>query len=166
MDIKSIQITATQINYFLVCKRKLWLFSHNITMEHNSELVELGSLLHQNSYIKKRKEIEFEGIKIDFFEKSKAIVHEIKKSKAIEEAHIWQMKYYLYRLKELGVSVQGQIDYPKQRKTEKVLLQEGDEKTIVDMIKKIEEILKEPLPPQKINQGKCKKCSYFEFCYA
>lgn len=159
-------ITATQINYFFVCKRKLWLFSHNITMEHNSELVELGNLLHQNSYEKKRKDIEFEGIKIDFFEKSKAIIHEVKKSKAIEEAHIWQMKYYLYCLRQLGIYVQGQIDYPKQRKTEKILWEEEDEKIILDIITKLEQILKEPLPPQKINKEKCKKCSYFEFCYA
>jgi CRISPR-associated exonuclease Cas4 len=26
--------------------------------------------------------------------------------------------------------------------------------------------LKEPLPPQKMDQSICKKCSYYEFCYA
>ncbi|MBP7477765.1 MAG: Dna2/Cas4 domain-containing protein [Chitinophagales bacterium] len=32
-------ITATHINYFHVCKRKLWMFSNGLNMEHNSDLV-------------------------------------------------------------------------------------------------------------------------------
>jgi CRISPR-associated exonuclease Cas4 len=166
MNKQSVVITATQINYFFVCKRKLWLFSHNINMEHNSELVELGNLLHQESYSKKRKEIEFDGIKIDFFEKNKALIHEVKKSKAIEKSHVWQIKYYLYRLKELGVEVEGEIDYPLQRKKQKISLTDEDEKVILNIISQLEQILKEPLPPQKMDQSICKKCSYYEFCYA
>lgn len=166
MDKNSIFVTATQINYFFVCKRKLWLFSHNITMEHNSELVELGSLLHKDSYEKKRKEIEFDGIKIDFFEKNKTLIHEVKKSEAIEKSHIWQMKYYLYRLKELGVEVEGEIDYPLQKKTEKLSLTDQDQKIILNIISKLKQILEEPLPPKSVDQKICKKCSYYEFCYA
>ncbi len=166
MDIQPIIITATQINYFFVCKRKLWLFSHNITMEHNSELVELGNLLHKDSYGKKRKEIEFDGIKIDFFEKSKALIHEVKKSKAIEKSHVWQIKYYLFRLNELGIEVEGEINYPLLKKTQKISLTDQDKKVILNIISKVEQILKEPLPPQKIDEKICKKCSYFEFCYA
>ncbi len=30
---------GTQINYYFVCQRKLWLFSHNLTMEHTSDTV-------------------------------------------------------------------------------------------------------------------------------
>lgn len=38
--------TGTQVNYYLVCKRKLWLFSRNFEMERSSDLVLLGKLLH------------------------------------------------------------------------------------------------------------------------
>ena len=31
--------TATHINYYNICHRKLWLFSNGINMEHNSALV-------------------------------------------------------------------------------------------------------------------------------
>jgi CRISPR-associated exonuclease Cas4 len=34
--------TGTQVNYHLVCKRKLWLFSRSFEMEHSSDLVLLG----------------------------------------------------------------------------------------------------------------------------
>jgi len=59
-------LTGTQVNYYLICQRKLWLFSHNINMEHTSEAVEIGSLVHEHSYERKNKELVFDGIKIDF----------------------------------------------------------------------------------------------------
>jgi len=43
-------ITGTHISYYLVCHRKLWLFSHEIRMEHTSDLVSEGRLIHETSY--------------------------------------------------------------------------------------------------------------------
>lgn len=162
----SIPITATQINYYHICRRKLWLFSHNINMEHNSELVELGKALHESSYSRKRKEIEFEGMKIDFFEKNQGLIHEVKKSKAMEESHIVQMKYYLYRLREMGIEVEGKIDYPNIRRTLDVRLEEGDGVRLESIVAHIKEIIDTPKPPQRIDAKLCKKCSYYELCYA
>lgn len=161
-----IPITATQINYYHICHRKLWLFSHNINMEHNSELVELGKALHESSYSRKRKEIEFEGMKIDFFEKNQGLIHEVKKSKAMEESHIVQMKYYLYRLREMGIEVEGKIDYPNIRRTLDVRLEEGDGVRLESIVSHIKEIVELAMPPQKIDAKLCKKCSYYELCYA
>lgn len=81
-------ITATQLNYYFVCKRKLWLFSHQINMEQNSELVSLGKLLHENSYKREKKEIQIGPIKIDFIGKD-GVIHEIKKTPSVEKAHLW-----------------------------------------------------------------------------
>jgi CRISPR/Cas system-associated exonuclease Cas4 (RecB family) len=36
------RITGTKIAYYFLCKRKLWLFSHNITFEQESEDVKIG----------------------------------------------------------------------------------------------------------------------------
>ncbi len=85
---KDLIITGTQIAYYVVCQRKLWLFSKNISMEHTSELVEIGKIIHENSYARKRKEIMFDGIKIDMIEAKRGIIHEVKKSKSLEESHI------------------------------------------------------------------------------
>ena len=41
-----VKFTGTQINYYFVCKRKLWLFSHNMELESESDLVHLWRLLH------------------------------------------------------------------------------------------------------------------------
>ncbi|MCC7525778.1 MAG: Dna2/Cas4 domain-containing protein [Chitinophagaceae bacterium] len=45
-------LTATHINYYLVCTHQLRLFSNGIQMEHNSEIVADGKLLHVTSYPK------------------------------------------------------------------------------------------------------------------
>ena len=121
-------ITATQINYYFVCHRELWLFSHQINMEQNSELVALGKLLHEESYKREKKEIQIGPIKIDFIGKD-GVIHEIKKTPSVEEAHIWQVKYYIWYLKNLGIdNLRGEIDYPKLKKKTEIKLTVEDKK--------------------------------------
>jgi CRISPR-associated exonuclease Cas4 len=134
-------------------------------MEHNSEAVEMGKIIHETSYERKRKEIEFEGIKIDFFDKNRGLIHEVKKSKAVEEAHIWQLKYYIYHLKKYGVEVAGKINYPLIRRTEDVGLSDEDSKRLENMLAEIDEIKKQPNPPPVVKSKICKSCSYYELCY-
>lgn len=159
-------ISGVEISYYFVCKRKLWLFSHNIQMEHTSDIVELGSLIHENSYKRKRREIELDGIKLDFIEPGRGLIHEVKKSKAVEAAHIWQLKYYIYRLKKAGVYFTGKIDYPLIRRTEEVKLDDEDEKELASIIGGIESVKALPKPPVEDKKGMCGKCSYYEFCFA
>ena len=121
-------ITATQINYYFICFRKLWFFSHQINMEQNSELVALGKLLHEESYKREKKEIQIGPIKIDFIGKD-GVIHEIKKTPSVEEAHIWQVKYYIWYLKNLGIdNLRGEIDYPKLKKKTEIKLTVEDKK--------------------------------------
>jgi CRISPR-associated exonuclease Cas4 len=158
-------ITGTQVNYYLICRRKLWLFSHNINMEHTSEAVEIGSLVHEQSYARRNKEIVFDGIKIDFFDKNHGVIHEVKKSKKMEEAHFWQLKYYISHFKKLGLAVSGKIDYPLIRKTQAVELTEDDELKLSAMLADILNINEQEFPPPIIKAKICKQCSYYELCY-
>ncbi|HQO50424.1 MAG TPA: Dna2/Cas4 domain-containing protein, partial [Bacteroidales bacterium] len=43
------QITGTHFNYFQLCQRKLWLFHNGMQMEHTSELVDEGRLIHETT---------------------------------------------------------------------------------------------------------------------
>jgi len=158
-------ITGTQVNYYLICHRKLWLFTHNINMEHTSEAVEIGSLVHEQSYTRRNKEIVLEGIKIDFFDKNHGVIHEVKKSKKMEEAHFWQLKYYIHYFRKLGLQVTGKIDYPLIRKTQSVELTEDDEMKLALMLEDIAKINERELPPNVIKSKICKQCSYYELCY-
>ncbi|MCS6966788.1 MAG: CRISPR-associated protein Cas4 [Candidatus Kapabacteria bacterium] len=77
----------------MVCPRKLWLFSKDLDMEHTSEYVELGRFLHESTFARHEKEILIDRIKIDFSRRN-GTIHEVKKSDAVEEAHIFQVLYY------------------------------------------------------------------------
>lgn len=162
----NLYITGTEFNYYFVCHRKLWLFTHNIDMEQESDNVLLGKLLHENSYKREKKEILIDGmVKIDFLDEEG--VHEVKKSNKMEEAHTWQTLYYIYRLMQKGCSVRrGIINYPKQRRTVEVELTTEKEKEIEKTLEKIARIKLLPIPSEVLNSKICKKCSYQEFCFA
>lgn len=163
-------ITGTHFNYFLLCPRKLWLFANGIQMEHTSDLVSEGKLIHETSYPRrseKHEEIELDGIKIDYYDPKSRVVHEIKKSDKHEEAHEWQVKYYIYVLEQNGVEgVTGLLEYPRLHKTEEVLLSIPDKETILEMLSKIEKIVLEEHCPEPVQKTKCKNCSYFDFCWS
>jgi len=134
-------------------------------MEHTSELVELGKLLHENSYKREKKEIQIGPIKIDFIGKD-GVIHEIKKTPNVEKAHTWQLKYYIHYLKKLGVqNIKGEIDYPKLKKRTEIVLNPEDEIELETILKNIEEIISSEEVPEVINKSICKKCSYYELCY-
>ena len=56
-DSTTIRVTGTMIGHLYVCPRELWFFQNHIEMEHTSDLVSMGKLLHEESYSReKRKE--------------------------------------------------------------------------------------------------------------
>lgn len=165
----TMQITGTHFNYHQICHRKLWLFANGIQMEHTSDAVFQGKLIHENSYQQRSdryKEIAIDGIKIDYFDAQQNIVHEIKKTDKKKNAHIWQLKYYLYVLEQNGVNATGVLEYPKLRKTDKVILTQPDREFIKVTIAEIEQITGAEKCPDKLPVSKCRNCSYFDFCHS
>lgn len=175
-------ITATLINYQMLCYRKLWLHANGIRMEHTSDIVAEGKLIGQESYPQRAErwtEIEVSATfphltpdpielaaKIDFFDPHLGIVHEVKKSNAREQAHIAQVQFYLYILRLNGIKAgYGLIEYPKLRLTERVSLTEEDTRHIESQILKAQEILQQESCPERLPISKCKSCSFFEFCW-
>lgn len=95
-------VTGAMLYYYYVCDRKLWYFSHQLDMEHTSDLVQIGKLIDEESYNREKKHIMIDDvISIDFLQNWR-IVHEVKKSKSVEIASIWQLKYYMWILENKG----------------------------------------------------------------
>jgi CRISPR-associated exonuclease Cas4 len=163
---ENLQFTGTQINYYFVCKRKIWLFSHNLNLEADSDLVLRGKLLHENSYKRKAlKEIEIDRIKIDFVEKSKEI-HEVKRSRKIEDAHVYQLMYYLYFLKKTaGVAAKGVLNYPLLKKKVDVELTAENEVKLEEIIGKIRDLISQEMPLEAEWKSYCRSCAYKELCW-
>lgn len=159
-------ITGVMVYYYFVCKRKLWYFSNDVNMEHTSELVGIGKHIDENSYNRERKNLLIdETINIDFLKDWK-VIHEVKKSRKLDEASKWQLKYYIHVLRSKGVEIEkGILDYPLLRKREEIYLTEEEEKELIEVLDKIQKVISMDLPTIVINQPYCKKCSYYGLCY-
>ncbi|PKM49941.1 MAG: CRISPR-associated protein Cas4 [Firmicutes bacterium HGW-Firmicutes-7] len=166
MDKDNVKVTGVMFYYYFVCYRKLWYFFHDIQMENQNDNVIIGKMIDQNAYLREKKHIMIDGvINIDFIEGYK-VIHEVKKSKSIEEAGIWQLKYYLWYLKSKGIiGITGMIDYPVLKRREKIKLTNEDEIEIERILQDIKSICQSDRVPDKIKSKVCKNCSYYELCY-
>lgn len=159
------QITGVMVYYYKVCSKKLWYFTHHIGMESHNEDVAMGKLIDQNSYSRAEKNILINNeINIDFIKSG--VIHEVKKSRKVEQASIFQLKYYIYYLKQRGIlDITGKIDYPLIRKTENIILTDENCIEIEQALVEIQEIINQAVPPCVAKKGICKKCAYFDLCY-
>jgi len=163
--LQRLKINGVKINYLYVCERKLWLFDRGIQLEENSEKVLLGKLLSEYSYPSEmmREVLIDDLIKIDVMGEEE--IREIKYSNSLASANRIQILYYLYYLKMLGIERKGIINYPKMRRMEEVLLTPEAERQVERAIKRVEEVLGLPKPPEVKKKSYCPKCAYYEFCF-
>jgi len=168
-DFYKIYITGIEVAYYIICKRKLWLFSKQISFEHTSEFIEIGKIIEKQFYRKEEKITSYlyEPIRIDFITLEDGIViHEVKKGKSLETAHIYQVKYYIWFLVNRGINVKyGIIHYPKLLRKIEVHLESTDDEKIKNALNEILKIKFLKKPPEVINKPYCRKCAYFYFCY-
>ncbi|MXV38205.1 CRISPR-associated protein Cas4 [Flavobacteriaceae bacterium Ap0902] len=172
------KINATLINLYIVCPRQCWLHANGINMEHTSDIVYDGKLFHESSYpqrAQKYQEVElsaqWKGVsltgKVDFYDRKDKIIHEIKRGNKIEEAHEWQLKFYIWLFELNGIEeVVGKVEYPKLRLTTDVYLSDMERKLLGEMIPQIQQTIADENCPPVIESKICKRCSYFEFCYS
>ena len=164
----TIRVTGTMISYLHVCPRQLWFFQNHIEMEHTSDRVAMGQLLHEESYSReKRKERPINDRNlIDFIDKD-GILHDVKSSPSMQKAHEMQILYYLYLLKQKGApNRKGVINYPRQRRTVEVELTPEKEREVEEAIREVKEISDLPTPPDVGFMKICKSCSYLELCWS
>ena len=162
------KVNGTQINYYFICKTKLWLFSHNIQLEHESENVKLGKILHEDSF-KREKEFLIDNlINVDFIKLTDCVeIHEVKKTRKMEKSHEYQLLYYMYYLKnEKDIeNIKGFLDYPNNRKKKEIFLTQEKEEELLKIIHDIYKINENDMPIPKKSKI-CRKCAYFEFCFS
>jgi CRISPR-associated exonuclease Cas4 len=77
-------MTGTQISYYFICHRKLWLFTRNIDMEQTSDTVAMGKFISESTYERQNHEIHItddeDDIVLDFYDGQRKVIHEVKKS--------------------------------------------------------------------------------------
>ena len=132
------EITGNMINYYYVCNRKLWLFTHNLGFENESSRVQIGKLIDEDSYSKNEKHVMIDYVvNIDMI-KDWNILHEIKKSNSID---------------------------PSIKKRIEIIYTDEDENKIEELLQRIRNIVNLKHAPKIIDDKICRSCAYYEYCY-
>ena len=140
--------------------------SREITPDEEDQALEVGRAIHEIFYRDMLKEISFEGVKIDVYRRRERVVCEVKTSSRYLQAARFQLLYYLYRLKECGVSPIGYILIPKEKRRIHVRLDEESERILLKVFEDIKDIVQLERPPQPSRTPYCRKCAYRDFCWA
>lgn len=161
------KVNGTLMNYYFHCKRQCYLFGNRMNLEDNSEEVKIGKAIHEERSERENTEIAIDNIKLDKL--SAEYLTEVKKSDADIEAATWQLLYYLKVLKEKGIIRKGKLEFAEKNKSSKktviVELTKETERELNVHIHGIEELLESDKIPSVLNQAKCKKCAYYDYCY-
>ena len=163
-----VKVSGTLMWYYFVCKREVWLMSREVTPFEEDDLLEIGRLIHEDSYKREKKEVDLFSMKIDVLRKAngRLLIGEMKKSSSYLMPARMQLLFYLYRLKEMGISAEGELLVPKERKKEKVILSEEAEKKVKNAISDIQKIIALETPPPAVKTHFCSRCAYKDFCFA
>jgi CRISPR-associated exonuclease Cas4 len=163
-------ITGSLISQYLHCPREWRLFCRNLKTEHTSQNVQIWKYYHESRHENKiHTEIEFDGIKIDQIQWDTVI--EYKKAKTHPESAKYQLLFYLYQLKQKGITKYGKIMFKENKWSILINLDKDSELKLLDKIEEIKMILSQPTAPPVLltkwgtPSKNCKGCSYFDFCH-
>jgi len=162
------KITGTLVWYYCICKREVWLMARNILPDQDNELLDIGRFIHEHSYARKEKEVELGNMRLDVVENANemVIIEEVKKSSKFIESSRMQLLYYLYELNKKGITAEGLLLFPEERKRERVVLDEENKSRIESVMRDIFKITGMDKPPEPVKIRYCKSCAYAEFCWA
>lgn len=164
---ESVRIGGTLLWYYAICHREVWLMSHGIEPEQKNEDILIGRLIDKNSYKRERHHISFGDSQFDFMysKNGTLVVSEIKKSSRAEKASLLQLAHYLYELEKSGISAQGVLLYPKEKKRTDVVLTNELRQQLDKAYAEIEQITSLGTPPFPKRCKFCTKCAYAEYCW-
>lgn len=167
-NLEDFNVTGTYIWYYFICKREVWLLAHGIEADQQHEDMKMGNVIHEYSYGREHKEIQFGHSKFDIVSKKdgKLIIGEMKKSSRFIESSRMQLLFYLKQLHNNNINAEGMLMFPDEKKREIVILDDESIKKIEYVIEDVVKIVNQKNPPVAEKIKYCKKCAYAEFCWA
>ncbi|WAA11987.1 CRISPR-associated protein Cas4 [Fervidibacillus halotolerans] len=163
-----VYITGTDIWYYMICPREVWLMIHEIAPNQEDDNIEIGRFIHEYRYERQKKELDLENVKIDRIKQKgeTLIIQEIKKSSKFIESAKFQLLFYLYQLKKMGIDAKGELTFPEERKKETVELTDESIEKLEKIINDIYRIANLEVPPEPKKIKYCRNCAYKEYCWA
>lgn len=168
MEGQEINVSGTLIWYYYICPREVWLIGHQITADQDDSNISLGRFIQDHSYSRERKELVVGRSKMDVFRVTDdgLVIGEVKKSSKFRSSARMQLAFYLSELKHRGIEARGELRFPKEKRKEKVMLDEQTERELDKVRREILRILYLPEPPEPKKINFCRSCAYTEFCWS
>lgn len=161
-------VTGTDIWYYYICQREVWLIKHQIAPDQEDESLDIGRFISETYYQRNKKEISIGNIIVDRIRRDdgQIIIGEVKKSSRYLKSAKMQLLYYLEQLRQMGIQAKGELLFPEERKKETVEWTEEASAELQKAIRDIRLIVRLPVPPVPKKIQFCGTCAYREYCWA
>lgn len=160
-----VRITGLMVQYYEVCRRELWLMSRGLDIDRHAVNIRRGTHVDETSYRDKRQSFTVNGrIAIDLLDSGD--VMEVKVSSKLEEPARLQLLYYLWYLETvLDIEREGVLAYPRERKRERVELDERNRERIEGVLQGVIDVVESEHPPELEKKPVCSACLYQDICW-
>lgn len=163
-----IGVGGTLVWYYHICKRQVWLISHQLTPDQGDTNIMIGRMIDEMSYAREKKQLAVGSSKMDIFSivDGKLVIGEVKKSSRYRDSARMQLAFYLKELAGRGIEATGELRFPEEKKRETVVLDD----VMLEELDRVERdilrivYLEQPPTPEKTRW--CRKCAYAEFCWS
>lgn len=163
---ETFHVTGVMMQYYEVCERELWFASRHLEIDRDNAAVVRGTNVDESAYADERRNVSIDGtIAIDVLEDGR--VMEVKPSSSLVEPAKLQLLYYLWYLdRVVGVTREGVLAHPTERRREAVELTEENVEWVEEAIRGIHEIVTSDSPPPAEEKPFCESCAYHDFCWS
>ena len=161
----NVRITGLMVQYYHVCKRELWFMSRGIDINRDTTNIQRGTHVDETSYQDSRKSFIINNrIQLDVIDSGD--IMEVKVSSTLEEPARMQLLFYLWFLDNIyGISKDGVLAYPTERKRESVKLDVENTEAIENTIQGILDVVNKDSPPKLEKKPYCDSCLYQDICW-
>lgn len=165
--IYSNKISGTEVNYFILCKRRCWLCRHNIMITKGNPHIIKGRILDEKSR-SGHEDIRIGRNKIDVATNNKGEleVHEYKKGKKTRKSAKYQLLHYLMCLKEYGIVAVGCLHNLESKNLTEMTLDKKKEERLIKIYKSILKMDEKSIPSLEKKPLCHNGCSFEEFCWS
>jgi CRISPR-associated exonuclease Cas4 len=167
MPENEISVGGTLIWYYYICKREVWLISHQLTPDQENTNIAIGRIIDATSYSREKKQLAVGASKMDIYRLAdgKLVVGEVKKSSKYRDSARMQLGFYLKELATRGIEATGELRFPEEKTRELVELDEKLKSELELVERDILRIVYQVQPPPPVKNKYCRNCAYAEFCW-
>ena len=149
-----------------LCPVRLWLHYNRVDCAHLNRHMRRGLADQGMHYSGAVGALQGVGIAPDLLDFKNHVVSEVKIRKSFPHASRAQLLFYILVLTvNTGVFWSGRLRYPATRRVEVVELTDENQRWLSELFGRIQTIIANTSPPQRVKQRLCSDCSYRILCW-